>query len=239
MGNQTGIGSEKIYTLNHALSAYTDNVLKSINTMMIVKVLKFDASKQTVDVKPCIMGIEKNDTSNVSMITRTGEEVYITHHELPSILNVPICHPRSGQYMITLPIEVGDTGMLIVSQRDLTNWKNKGGIQQQAELSIFDMNDGIFLPFVPNQANIISDYNSSALEIRAKNDKISMDGSGTLNITGNVHIVGDVTVTKTLTATTDVVGGGKSLKSHTHTTMLNASALTPPTTSSATSGAPN
>lgn len=37
-----------------------------------------------------------------------------------------------------------------------------------------------------------------------------------VNITGNVAITGDLTVTGTATADTDVIGGGISLKDHTH-----------------------
>jgi phage baseplate assembly protein V len=44
-----------------------------------------------------------------------------------------------------------------------------------------------------------------------------MDISGTVNITGTTNITGNATVSQTLTATTDVVGGGKSLKTHQHT----------------------
>jgi phage baseplate assembly protein V len=47
----------------------------------------------------------------------------------------------------------------------------------------------------------------------------TLPGGGTLGIVadGGVTIEGDVNVTGTLTATTDVVGGGKSLKGHKHT----------------------
>lgn len=41
--------------------------------------------------------------------------------------------------------------------------------------------------------------------------------TGDTTITGDVEITGDAKVSKTLTATTDVVGGGKSLKTHKHT----------------------
>lgn len=50
-----------------------------------------------------------------------------------------------------------------------------------------------------------------------------LDGAGNIvqtakqtTINGPVHITGDVTVDKTLTANTDVIGGGKSLKNHVH-----------------------
>lgn len=52
---------------------------------------------------------------------------------------------------------------------------------------------------------------------------ITMNGDGTItsaastwNHTGTVSFTGNVNVSETLTATTDVVGGGKSLKSHVH-----------------------
>lgn len=43
-----------------------------------------------------------------------------------------------------------------------------------------------------------------------------VDIVGDTTITGDVAITGDVQVSKTLTAETDVVGGGKSLKGHRH-----------------------
>ena len=51
-----------------------------------------------------------------------------------------------------------------------------------------------------------------------------MNGDGTISITatqttinGPLHVTGNVQVDQTLTANTDVVGGGKSLKTHIHT----------------------
>ena len=40
---------------------------------------------------------------------------------------------------------------------------------------------------------------------------------GGVSIAGDVAITGDVAVTGTLTASTDAIGGGKSLKNHSHT----------------------
>lgn len=49
--------------------------------------------------------------------------------------------------------------------------------------------------------------------------KILLRADGSIALTpasGEVEITGDLTVSGTVTATTDVVGGGKSLKTHTH-----------------------
>lgn len=56
----------------------------------------------------------------------------------------------------------------------------------------------------------VYDQTGSSVVLKANGDLELTPSSGVTTITG------DVTVTGTLTATTDVIGGGKSLKTHTH-----------------------
>lgn len=77
---------------------------------------------------------------------------------------------------------------------------------------------------------------STTGNITANAPNITANASTAMNITspittitGNVHITGDVQVDKTLTATTDVIGGSKSLKNHTHTSSSPGSQTSPPT----------
>ena len=56
----------------------------------------------------------------------------------------------------------------------------------------------------------IYDSTGSVVKLKANGDISLTPSSGTVAVTG------DITVSGTLTATTDVVGGGKSLKNHTH-----------------------
>jgi len=201
----------KSYTDGHAELALANSIKLEINTVMIVQVVKVDFSNQTVDVQPVVKGVVRDDTSNKTTTTVLGEEIRIRDIQLPVIQNIPLCYARAGTAMITMPIQVGDTGMLIVSQRDISIWKNQGGIAEQSNGSgLFDINDGVFLPFVANKTNKDANYSPDKLEIRYNANKISMDGAG--KITMNC----DVDITGTLTATTDCVGGGVSLKGHTH-----------------------
>jgi hypothetical protein len=174
---------QKLYTQEKANASLAYSIMLNINTMLIVKVLKVYVDRQTVDVQPVIMGVIRDDNGAKTTTTPLGEDVRVSNIELPAILDVPICYHRAGTAMITLPIQVGDTGMLIIAQRDISNWKQNGGVVEQAQASLFDINDGVFVPFVPNQANKISDYSSTNLEIRFGDDKISMDGLGNINIT--------------------------------------------------------
>lgn len=62
---------------------------------------------------------------------------------------------------------------------------------------------------------------------------VALNGNGTItsaattwNHTGTVNVTGDLNATGTITGTTDVVGGGKSLKTHKHTGVTTGIALT-------------
>ena len=44
----------------------------------------------------------------------------------------------------------------------------------------------------------------------------SLDAIGNLNVTGDINVTGEINCTGTVTGDTDVIGGGISLKNHTH-----------------------
>jgi hypothetical protein len=168
----------------------TDNILSAINTMLIVKVVKVYASTQRVDVQPCIKVKYADPDSKTNMYTRLGKLTGVSEIELPIILNVPICFPRAGNFMVTLPITVNDTGMLLISQQDLSLWKQQGGSGVSTQhIDQFNINNGVYIPFVPNAANAVSDYSATALELRAGSDKLTMAGDG--KITTNCDIIID------------------------------------------------
>jgi phage baseplate assembly protein V len=64
---------------------------------------------------------------------------------------------------------------------------------------------------------------------------VTLNGDGTISIvatqttiTGPLHVTGNVQVDQTLTATTDVIGGGKSLKNHLHSGVQSGGSNTGP-----------
>jgi hypothetical protein len=198
------MNKQKAITPDKASRALKHSVKLEINTMLIVEVLKVDVAKQRVDVQPVIKAMVKDSNGTRTINTVLGETIKVSDIILPPVKNVPICYARAGTAMITLPIKVGDTGMLIISQRDLSIWKEQGEFASQGLQSMFDINDGVYLPFVPNATNKISDYSIDCLEIRFGSDKISMKGDGKINITGELIVSGEVT------------GNGIKLSTHTH-----------------------
>lgn len=86
-------------------------------------------SEKRIDVQPSIM-----------MRTKDGA----TGSELPSILNVPLQMPCTSQGGLTYPISVGDTVLLVFSQRGIDTWKRGGGgMATPSNLRTFDAQDAV------------------------------------------------------------------------------------------------
>jgi len=181
-----------IFTLDNALNHTLDNFAKGVNIALPAKVISFNASNQRASVQPVIQAVIYDKNSNEKIINRVGEKIGVKNVEMPVIEDVPVQYLRAGNFMITLPIKSGDTGLLVFCHRDISRWKKQGGIAKQADLNLFDYSNAVYLPFIASEKNAISDYNSTGIEIRGENDKIVLDGN---NIT--VESSGNVTVTAT------------------------------------------
>jgi hypothetical protein len=66
--------------------------------------------------------------------------------ELPVIQNVPVLSPNNGTYWIRLPMKVGDTGLVLISERSLDVWKVSGGSVDPNDPRTHDLTDGVFIP---------------------------------------------------------------------------------------------
>jgi hypothetical protein len=181
----------KVTSSEKELSTLADNIKADVQTMIIAKVVKVYTETQRVDVQPCIT-IKVEDPDGVKEVyTRTGKKVKVSELEMPVILNVPLSHPRSGNFMITLPVAVDCYGMLFFSSQDINVWKAKGGTGiEQKNLAQFDINDAVFLPYVASDSDVVSDYNADALEVRAGDDKLTMAGDGKVSTNCDIEING-------------------------------------------------
>lgn len=66
----------------------------------------------------------------------------------------------------------------------------------------------------------VYDRTGSKIVLKTNGDIEVTPSSGVLKLVGDLNVSGDVACDGTVTGSTDVVGGGKSLKNHTHTVVL-------------------
>lgn len=186
---------------------FANTFKNEIRTCIPAQVESFDPEKLTVNVKPLIKGIKIGSEREVQI--DTGEELIVDDYSLPSIVSVPVSMLWFGNGGITMPINPGAQGLLMVCDRDIRLFKQNRTESAQASLRRFNMNDSSFLPFLPKPVEL-TNYNNEAVEVRYDETLLQVDGSG-VNITGNVNITG------TLTTTGDAEIAGVDFITHTHT----------------------
>lgn len=203
---------ERIDKLESILSRLTSDIKSDIRVSLPARVTKFDPVKQTISCIPTI-----RELININGIVR--------YQQLPELVDVPIVMPRAGNWIITLPIKVGDECMVVFQDLCMDGWWFRGGIQNWNDLRRHDLSDAIAIFSPWSQPNATPSYNTENLEIRNLDGsiKISMGNNGVtmdfpqgVTINGNITHNGDINSSGTITGQTDVIAAGISGKSHTH-----------------------
>jgi len=177
-------------------------------------VVSFSATTQNVVVQPAV---QEN-------ILRNGVP---TPEDLPQLSNVPLGILRLGGFCITFPVNVGDEGLVVFADMSIDSWWQSGGTaNNQVERRRHDLTDGLFFPMFQSQPRSLTNYSTSALQVKSDDGTtvitvsegqiILTPDSGTTQIVltpGAAHINataitlnGDVTVTGQLTVDDTIVG---------------------------------
>ena len=184
-----------------------------MNTTIPAIVDEFNASTQRVAAIPAIQ---------FKHINPDGTVEYLNY---PKITNIPLAIQRGNGVLITYPIKKGDVCTLIFSQRSIDNFLLEGNIQKPYEgenpltsvVRCMDMTDALCFPGVITNKEFISNYSTSAVELRnsSGNTKVSVSsnsltlkqGSATLTMSG-----GNITM-----SATSIILNGKDWDTHQHT----------------------
>jgi len=131
-----------------------------------------------------------------------------------NITDIPVMLPHTGGMVLSLPLQPGDTGFLIASERDISLFKQEVG--DYAASSSYGVNtgrkndflDGFFIPMSMKGATGAQD---GQIGIQTKDGSVGIwVGAGGITIKGNINQEGGIT------STADIVAGGKSLMNHDH-----------------------
>jgi len=168
----------------------------SLRTMMVGRVVRYDASKQLVDVKPLVQDF------------RPGESGQIEPLDFAVITNVPVQMMTAGGFTFTVPIVAsstnGTTGMLIFAERSLDRWlaSSTGDVVDPALYHRFAPTDAVFVPGVlpfgaPMSVAPPTDHATAG----------SITGPR-IHFRGSVIVIGDESGSKKIALDGDTVNGG-------------------------------
>jgi len=193
--------------INEVLMYFGEKLKRNIHTCIPCEVVAVNNDR--VDVVPIYKNMKIGTTKNIRM--ETGEYIRVDDYDCPALLNCPVCMLVNSVAKITIPISVGDQGLLVISEKDIRNWKEaKGKILASARK--FDMNDGFFIPFI-NQS--ITGLSTDSIVIDYKGTKIEVTETK-IEVTGDIEITGDLKVTGALQVTGEATIGSIPFSTHKH-----------------------
>jgi hypothetical protein len=227
-GQQTPTDGNSDFTV---ITFIVRQMLAQLDTMKLVKVVKVTggggaiAAAGTVDVQLLVNQIDGDGNA-----TENGVVHGVPWYRLQGGKNAVICDPQ-----------VGDVGFVVVSDRDISNLKAPGAKKQVNPGSFrkYSVADGVYiggaLNETPDQHIVftddtikITDKTGNVIEMKSSGIELTPSGAlpvtvnGNLIVTGNFQLGGSVlsqagaVYAGNIETTGDVIAGGKSVKTHTH-----------------------
>lgn len=145
---------ERINSESEALVRMLTEFGMKIRVAMPGVVVSFDATKQTVRVKPAL-----KERVNINGV--------LSDEEIKDLLDVPIFMPRAGGYTLTMPVTAGDECLVIFGDSCMDSWWQSGGTgNKQMDLRRHDLSDGYAILGVWSQPRVLSNYKTDAVQIR-------------------------------------------------------------------------
>lgn len=161
-------------------------MLANLRVAMPGIVTKFDAENQTVDVKPAIKA-KVNTVDSVKLV------------DYPVIYDAPIVVPfaHTAGLLLTVPIQVGDAGLLVIADKAIDNYMQSGGAEPTGggnfDATIMprshDLSDAIFIPGIVPNPQAVPQYSTTHIELRDRErvNYISLGPDG-ITITDGVAV---------------------------------------------------
>lgn len=139
-------------------------------------VTNYDASKRKARVKPQV-----NRTYN-------GEPL-----EMPEIDSVPVIFPSGGGATLSMPLKVGDTVLVVFSDRSIEEWSQNGILSTPKDRRSHAVSDAFCIPGLYSfkevdavDANdVVLSYGGTEMRITASGDWIVKAGASELKVVQN------------------------------------------------------
>ena len=195
-------------TINTKIAAYAR---QNIYTAIPAKILSVNklGSKQTVDAVPLIDRVLSNDTSI----------------QPAKVYNVPIMFPSGGGGLLSFPLVVGDTILLVYSMRSLEEWLDgDGSATIPQDNRHHHTTDAIGIPglytstshLTPNTSDVDLKFKEMHVTLEASSGDITLsNSSGSLKLKSDSEVLHS-SGAKITTAGDFISATGVSLNLHVH-----------------------
>lgn len=152
--------------LRALLQAHQQELFTTFNCHQVGSIVSFDAAKQTATVKIAMQRLVFNQPQGA------GEQLQLfpTIVEYPALVDCPVFVNSGGGSVLTMPVEAGDTCLILFNDRDFDTWFSTGSTVQPNTLRTHSLADGLILVGFRNLRNPVLSYSITDAELR--NDKL-------------------------------------------------------------------
>jgi Phage protein Gp138 N-terminal domain len=159
----------------------------------IIESVNYD--EQTVSVQPAIQGVLLQTEAD-------GTQIF-TDVTLPLLVDVPLMFPCGGGFALTLPVQVGDECLVILSTKCIDGWWQSGNVSPQLDFRVNDLSDGFCMLAPKSLPNTIPSISPDTAQFR------TLDGNTYVEITSNkINVVSASDVNITATGNTNITASG-------------------------------
>lgn len=147
--------------------------LSDVHVALPGKVVKYDAAKQVADIEPQIRR---------TLADADGAPV---NEDLPILPCVPVEWPRGGGFFVHLPLAVGDTGLVVFSERSIDTWRAKGQLTAAGDRRTHGLSGAVFRPGLSPSSSVIADADAAEMTLGLDGDSlVRIKADGTVEIGG-------------------------------------------------------
>jgi hypothetical protein len=201
MADQTFVGTPSLQQrLDNSADAYkaiAKAVMNRLRVAMPGIINSFDSVRQTVNVDIAVYDrIQPNLSAGIPTYSPQTGDV-----KIPTLLDVPLCIPRAGNFADTIPVVQGDECLVVFADMCINQWFDNGGFNNvQQVIRRHNLSDAFAILAPTSQPKKLADYSTTAREIRTldgtqkisvQNDKIAIQGTE-IDLQGLLHLTGTV-----------------------------------------------
>jgi hypothetical protein len=160
--------------LEDVIGEILDAHAAELRVALPAKVVKYDATKQIVDVQ-----IQVRDAY------LDGDDV--TVRTFPILPRVPVVFPRGGGFFLAFPLVAGDTGLLVFNDLPIDKWRSSGQESHPGDVRRHGLGGAVFLPgLVHGKADALPTSVGSDLVVgKVGGSEIHLKASGEIHLGSN------------------------------------------------------
>lgn len=156
--------------LRSVLEQIKREVMTGLNCHMLGTIVSFDGDKQAARVRLNFQTVVYNQPPGSSQTIQPLPTIYA----YPVLIDCPVMVLTGGTGVLTMPVAAGDTCLVLFHDRDIDLWYTTGGVVPPNTPRVHDMSDGLVIVGFRSNANPVSDYSTTDIELRNLGGKIGV-----------------------------------------------------------------